>query len=322
MKIEKLLDAKKNQDDSCNDENKDPQKYALVEKLICREPMPNTMVMTTANSYPYRKKTYCGGLLEYEEPVDDYVPGPGPCKLCAEEPSNVMCYYCRRKEEMKDRPFSIPAAPEFPGFTGVPAPSLVTQQDAAIEQDHPLEASGESGTQSVEPSPAPVVVSTASPLSSEYTAAGASLDVVPETPPGAAVGATVGRTGSESMEDTAVGRTGSESMEDTAVGRTGSEAIEDTAVGRTGSESMENTAVGRTGSEAIEDTAVGRTGSEADTADKFVMYSPSKCPIKLERFSDEPGGARTSSVRDDSEPDEAAPPPKRVRGGPLRAGAA
>ena len=283
MKIEKLLDAKKNQDDSCNDENKDPQKYALVEKLICREPMPNTMVMTTANSYPYRKKTYCGGLLEYEEPVDDYVPGPGPCKLCAEEPSNVMCYYCRRKEEMKDRPFSIPAAPEFPGFTGVPAPSLVTQQDAAIEQDHPLEASGESGTQSVEPSPAPVVVSTASPLSSEYTAVGASLDVVPETPPEAAVGATVGRTGSESMEDTAVGRTGSESMEN---------------------------------------TAVGRTGSEADPADKFVMYSPSKCPIKLERFSDEPGGARTSSVRDDSEPDEAAPPPKRVRGGPLRAGAA
>ena len=143
MKIEKLVDTEKNQDDLCNEENKNPQKYALVEKLICREPMPNTMVMTTANSYPYRKKTYCGGLLEYEEPVDDYVAGPGPCKLCAEEPSNVKCYYCRRQEEMKDRPFSIPAAPEFPGFTGVPAPSLVTQQDAAIEQDHPLEASGD-----------------------------------------------------------------------------------------------------------------------------------------------------------------------------------
>ena len=311
MKIEKLVDTEKNQDDLCNEENKNPQKYALVEKLICREPMPNTMVMTTANSYPYRKKTYCGGLLEYEEPVDDYVAGPGPCKLCAEEPSNVKCYYCRRQEEMKDRPFSIPASPDFPGVTGVPTPAR-----------EPQEASGESGTQSIEPAPAPVVVSTASPLSSEYTAAGASLDVVPETPPEAAVGAAVGRTGSQAMEDTAVGRTGSQAMEDTAVGRTGSEAIEDTAVGRTGSEAMEDTAVGRTGSEAIEDTAVGRTGSQADTDDKFVMYSPSKIPIKLERFSVEPGGARTSSVRDDSEPDEAAPPSKRARGGPLRAGKA
>ena len=246
MKIEKLVDTEKNQDDLCNEENKNPQKYALVEKLICREPMPNTMVMTTANSYPYRKKTYCGGLLEYEEPVDDYVAGPGPCKLCAEEPSNVKCYYCRRQEEMKDRPFSIPASPDFPGVTGVPTPAR-----------EPQEASGESGTQSIEPAPAPVVVSTASPLSSEYTAAGASLDVVPETPPEAAVGA-----------------------------------------------------------------AVGRTGSQADTDDKFVMYSPSKIPIKLERFSVEPGGARTSSVRDDSEPDEAAPPSKRARGGPLRAGKA
>ena len=272
MKIEKLVDTEKNQDDLCNEENKNPQKYALVEKLICREPMPNTMVMTTANSYPYRKKTYCGGLLEYEEPVDDYVAGPGPCKLCAEEPSNVKCYYCRRQEEMKDRPFSIPASPDFPGVTGVPTPAR-----------EPQEASGESGTQSIEPAPAPVVVSTASPLSSEYTAAGASLDVVPETPPEAAVGAAVGRTGSQAMEDTAVGRTGSE---------------------------------------AIEDTAVGRTGSQADTDDKFVMYSPSKIPIKLERFSVEPGGARTSSVRDDSEPDEAAPPSKRARGAPLRAGKA
>lgn len=245
--------------------------------------------MYIAVPYPF-KATYCGAPLVYKPQEDECQGTPVACQFCAEEPAGTLCYYCKKERYCKIHPFSIPAAPEFvyspgPARQEVPMPKTGADAAAPEETTEPMDCG----------SPGIVVEEPVSP-------------------------AAVGRTGSEApASPAAVGRTGSDGRDTPRV------------VWRASSEGSESpVVVGRIGAEAPETPVrIGRTGSEDPAGNgAFVLNAPGEQSaaggsavhrLRLGGFSPLTPGCRCASVRDDSDPEEAAPTSKRARAGPPKA---